>query len=303
MQTSILYLRRSGRSRPAFGRARGLVRRLSGRLLTLVGLAVGPGWVQAQTPRPAPATAQLPAPARKALYQASFEQHAAQLYVRAGLGEAGLTLPVFREGLVGYYNLQAARATSKGKGRHKHQARGRSPLAPVLTLIDFARPSNQKRLWVINLAEGRLLFHTLVAHGRGTGDIEPVAFSNLDGSNQSSLGFYRTAADTYEGKHGTSLKIKGLDPGFNTNAEDRAVVVHGADYVCADYIKQHGHLGRSEGCPALPVAQTKAIIQAIKGHSVLYLHGPAAAGFHSHWLDLDSAVEVFAQTQRLAVLR
>ncbi|WP_375416144.1 murein L,D-transpeptidase catalytic domain family protein [uncultured Hymenobacter sp.] len=271
-------------SLPSAGRAPRLTHWL---LMAALWLSAGPALAQ-QSPRPS-AAGQLPAQARKALYSASFEQHAARLYARAGLGPTGLTLPVFREGLVGYYNLQAA----AGKGRRTTR--------PVLTLIDFARPSHQKRLWVINIAEGRLLFHTLVAHGRGTGDVEPVAFSNLGGSNQSSLGFYRTAAATYEGKHGTSLKINGLDPGFNTNAESRAVVVHGAEYVCEDFIKQHGHLGRSQGCPALPVAQTKAIIQAIKGNSIMYLHGPAAARYRSKWLNVDTAVEIFAQTQGLAV--
>ena len=246
--------------------------------------------VRAQAPALKQAAAQLPPTARRALYQAGFEQYAARLYVRAGLGAQGLPLLVFREGLVGYFNLQAAGNDPRKAGK----------TAPVLTLIDFAQPSNRKRLWVINLTEGRVLFHTLVAHGRGTGDVEPVAFSNMDGSYQSSLGFYRTAPATYQGKHGLSLKLFGLDPGFNTNAASRAVVVHGADYVCEDFIRQHGHLGRSQGCPALPVAQTKAIIQAIKGNSVLYLHGPPAAKFRSKWLNMDTALEVFAQIQGLA---
>lgn len=83
----------------------------------------------------------------------------------------------------------------------------------------------------------------------------------------------------------------GLDPGFNTNAESRAVVVHGADYVCQDFVRAHGRLGRSQGCPALPVAETTAIIQAIRGGSVLYLHGPAGAGYHSQWLNVAVAGE------------
>ena len=262
---------------------------LSGTLMLVLWQGAGRAAAQ-QTPATTQAAAQLPAPARRAFYQASFEQYAARLYARAGLGAQGLPLPVFREGLVGYFNLQAA-----GQGRRQAAA-----TAPVLTLIDFAQPSHRKRLWVINLREGRVLFHTLVAHGRGTGDVEPVAFSNMDGSYQSSLGFYRTAPATYQGKHGLSLKIFGLDPGYNTNAASRAVVVHGADYVCEDFIRQHGHLGRSQGCPALPVAQTKAIIQAIKGNSVLYLHGPAVARFRSRWLNMDTALEMFAQTQGLA---
>ncbi len=254
----------------------------------LLGCVLATAPVLAQSPARQQAVAQLPAPARRALYQASFEQYAAQLYARAGLGAQGLSLAVFREALVGYYNLQAAARRPAGK------------TSPVLTLIDFAQPSHRKRLWVVNLQQGRVLFHTLVAHGRGTGDVEPVAFSNLGGSYQSSLGFYRTAPSTYQGKHGLSLKLFGLDPGFNTNAANRAVVVHGADYVCEDFIKKNGRLGRSQGCPALPVAETKAIIQAIKGNSIMYLHGPPAAKYQSKWLNMDTALLVFAQTQGLA---
>jgi hypothetical protein len=94
-----------------------------------------------------------------------------------------------------------------------------------------------------------------------------------------------------------SLKIRGLDPGFNTNAESRAVVVHGAEYVCEDFVKTHGRLGRSQGCPALPVAETAAIVKAIKGGSVVYLHGPATAGYRSQWLNLDTAVAAYASLQ------
>ena len=117
-----------------------------------------------------------------------------------------------------------------------------------------------------------------------------MAFSNKGGSEMSSLGFYRTAPTTYTGKHGLSLRLVGLDPGFNTNAESRAVVVHGADYVCEEFVRAHGRLGRSQGCPALPAGQAAAIVQAIKGGSVLYLHGPAQAGYRSRWLDVDGAV-------------
>ena len=109
----------------------------------------------------------------------------------------------------------------------------------------------------------------------------------------SSLGFYKTAPTTYQGKHGLSLKLHGLDPGFNTNAESRSVVIHGAEYVCEDFVKAHGRLGRSQGCPALPVAETAAIVRAIKGGSLLYLHGPARAGYRSRWLDADAAAASF----------
>ena len=228
----------------------------------------------------APAVAALPAAARRVYYLTAFEQQAAQLYAKLELGPTGLPLAVFREGLVGYYNL-------------RRPARRTGP--PVLTLIDFARPSQQKRLWVIDVDRGKVLFHTLVAHGKASGADVPMAFSNKDGSEMSSLGFYRTAPTTYRGKHGLSLKLEGLDPGFNSNAGNRAVVVHGADYVCQDFVKAHGRLGRSQGCPALPVAETAAIVQAIRGGSVLYLHGPAGAGYRSRWLNLDTAVSAYAQ--------
>ncbi|MBJ6109192.1 murein L,D-transpeptidase catalytic domain family protein [Hymenobacter sp. BT523] len=222
----------------------------------------------------------MPAPAQRAYYQTAFEQQTAQLYAKLGLSSSGLPLTVFREGLVGYYNLRPA-----GK---------RASAPPVLTLIDFSRPSQQKRLWVIDVEKAKVLFHTLVAHGKASGADVPLAFSDRNGSEMSSLGFYRTAPTTYTGKHGLSLKIKGLDPGFNTNAESRAVVVHGAEYVCEDFVKTHGRLGRSQGCPALPVAETAAIVKTIKGGSVLYLHGPARAGYRSRWLNLDTAVAAFA---------
>jgi hypothetical protein len=245
----------------------------------LLGLLAPVGQLAAQALPPA-AVASLPAPARRAYYQTAFEQRAAALYGRLGLGAAGLPLAVFREGLLGYYNLRPG-----GKP---------SAAPPILTLIDFSRPSQQKRLWVINVDEAKVLFHTLVAHGKASGADVPVAFSNKNGSEMSSLGFYRTAPAPYTGKHGLSLKLVGLDPGFNTNAESRAVVVHGAEYVCEDFVRAHGRLGRSQGCPALPVAETTAIVKTIKGGSVLYLHGPAGAGYRSRWLNLDTAVEAYA---------
>ncbi len=232
---------------------------------------------------PVAAINSLPPSARRAYYQTAFEQKAAQLYIKLGLSAQGLPLTVFRQGLVGYYNLRPAGRKTK--------------TPPVLTLIDFSRPSKQKRLWVINVEEGKVLFHTLVAHGKASGADVPMAFSNKNGSEMSSLGFYRTATTTYTGKHGLSLRLIGLDPGFNTNAESRAVVVHGAEYVCQDFVNSHGRLGRSQGCPALPVAETTAIVKTIKGGSVMYLHGPEEARFKSRWLNVDTAVTAFAGMQ------
>ena len=251
-------------------------------LFSLLLLLAVPARAGAQVIAPG-AMAALPAAARQAYFQTAFERQAVQLYAKLGLGETGLPLGVFREGLVGYYNLRGASR--------------RTTDSPVLTLIDFSKSSQQKRLWVINVAKAKVLFHTLVAHGKASGADVPLAFSNRGGSEMSSLGFYRTASTTYTGKHGLSLKIMGLDPGFNTNAEHRAVVVHGAEYVCEDFVKAHGRLGRSQGCPALPVAETAAIVRAIQGGSVLYLHGPAGAGYRSRWLNTAGAAAAFAGTR------
>ena len=228
---------------------------------------------------PPAVVAAMPAAARRAYHQTVFERAAVQLYAKLGLAAEGLPLAVFREGLVGYYNL---RPTD-------------SP--PVLTLLDFSQPSQQKRLWVIDVERAKVLFHTLVAHGKASGANVPMAFSNKGGSEMSSLGFYRTAPTTYTGKHGLSLKLVGLDPGFNTNAASRAVVVHGAEYVCEDFVRAHGRLGRSQGCPALPVAETTAIVKAIKGGSIMYLHGPAGAGYRSQWLNVAAAGEALLATR------
>ncbi|WP_083320775.1 murein L,D-transpeptidase catalytic domain family protein [Hymenobacter glacialis] len=249
-------------------------------LLGLLVIGLLPSQQAAAQNVPSQALPTLPPAARRAYFQAAFEQRAAQLYAKLGLAAAGLSLDVFRKGLVGYYNLRPA-----GQG---------AAAPPVLTLIDFSRPSSLKRLWVINVEQGKVLFHTLVAHGKASGANVPMTFSNKNGSEMSSLGFYLTAPTTYTGKHGLSLRLEGMDPGYNTNAESRAVVVHGADYVCQDFVEAHGRLGRSQGCPALPLAETTAIVKAIKGGSVLFLHGPKGVKYSSQWLNVDTAVSSFA---------
>ncbi|MEO8795875.1 MAG: murein L,D-transpeptidase catalytic domain family protein, partial [Daejeonella sp.] len=161
-------------------------------------------------------------------------------------------------------------------------------------IVDFNKPSTKKRLWIVDLDNNKLLFNTLVAHGQGSGDDLAQNFSNLENSHQSSLGFYVTS-DIYSGKHGLSMKLDGMDAGFNTNAKDRSVVVHGAAYVSQDFIKTHGRLGRSYGCPALPVEMTKTIIDHIKGKTTLYINGPAKT-YKSKFADLNQAVNSFITT-------
>ncbi|RYG34159.1 MAG: murein L,D-transpeptidase catalytic domain family protein, partial [Chitinophagaceae bacterium] len=143
----------------------------------------------------------------------------------------------------------------------------------VLTIVDFSLPSNEKRLFVIDVEEEKVLFNTYVAHGRGSGEKMAQRFSNVPESFQSSLGFYSTSS-TYQGKHGYSLRLSGLEPGFNNLAEERAIVIHSADYVSEGFIRTKGYLGRSWGCPALPEKLNKPIIDEIKNGSCLFIYSP-----------------------------
>lgn len=146
----------------------------------------------------------------------------------------------------------------------------------ILTLIDFSLSSNTKRLWVIDLNSNVVLFNTLVAHGRNTGNEYANSFSNVSESFKSSLGFYATG-EIYSGKHGASLKLDGLEKGINSNARDRAVVIHGADYVSESFIHNNKRLGRSLGCPAIPLELTDKIIKTIKDKSCLYIYHPSSS--------------------------
>ena len=144
---------------------------------------------------------------------------------------------------------------------------------PVLTLIDYSRPSTLPRLWVLDLVSGTVRFHTLVAHGRGSGLGRAVAFSNVPESKQSSLGLFRTE-ETYDGAHGYSLRLIGLEAGVNDLAYARNIVIHGADYVTAKFARRHGRLGRSWGCPALDPSVHRSVIDTIRGGSALFAYYP-----------------------------
>lgn len=143
----------------------------------------------------------------------------------------------------------------------------------TLTVIDFSLPSTQKRLWVYDLASRALLFHEHVAHGRGSGANMATAFSNVPESNQSSLGLFRTG-EAYIGKHGLSLRLDGLERGINDRARERAIVIHGADYVNAATARTQGRLGRSLGCPAVRPEISKPLINAVKDGGLLFAYYP-----------------------------
>lgn len=145
----------------------------------------------------------------------------------------------------------------------------------LLTIVDFNLPSTQKRMWILDMNTKKVLFNTYVAHGQGTGGNMATKFSNTSNSHQSSLGFYVTA-ETYYGKNGLSLFIDGMEKGFNSNARNRYVVIHGADYATEGFIKNRGRLGRSYGCPAVPTKLSKEIINTIKGKSVLFIYSENA---------------------------
>jgi hypothetical protein len=152
---------------------------------------------------------------------------------------------------------------------------GAIPMPPTLTLIDYSLPSTTPRLWVFDLASGRLLFHELVAHGRNTGENLAQHFSDAMNSRESSLGLFRTA-DTYVGSNGYSLRLDGLEPGFNSHARERAIVVHGATYVSDAFASAQGRLGRSWGCPALRTAIAQKVIDTIRGGGVIFSYFPDA---------------------------
>lgn len=143
----------------------------------------------------------------------------------------------------------------------------------IITIIDFSLQSDRERLWVLDLKQGKVLFHCLVSHGRNSGELEAKNFSNIPGSYASSPGFYATG-ETYIGKHGLSLTLDGLESGINDKARARAIVIHGADYVSDEFIRSNGRLGRSLGCPAVPVELSENIIKTIKGGSCLFIYAP-----------------------------
>lgn len=145
----------------------------------------------------------------------------------------------------------------------------------ILTVIDFTLPSTKKRMYVLDMKNKKLLFHTIVSHGRNSGEKYATKFSNKHGSLQSSLGFYLTDA-TYQGGNGYSLRLAGLEKGINDQAMARAVVIHGADYCSEKVIRSTGRLGRSYGCPALPRTLNKPIINTIKNGSLLFIYAEDA---------------------------
>ncbi len=183
-----------------------------------------------------------------------FQQHAKTVYDACGLAKAGLPWHVFLKALTGYYG--------KGPGFWPKK---------VLAIADFDQPSSVERLYAVDLQQQKLLFKTLVAHGKNSGWEIAESFSNTPGSLQSSLGFYKTA-ETYHGKYGLSLKLDGLEPDINDKARERDIVMHPADYVSESFVKNNRRLGRSFGCPAIPYEKGGEVIQALKNGACLFIY-------------------------------
>ncbi len=168
-------------------------------------------------------------------------------------------------GLYGKLDLDIFRQAINGMKEYEFEK------SSLLTIIDYTRASHEKRLFVLDLASSRILYHTLVAHGKKSGEHYAEDFSNKNRSLMSSPGFYKTA-ETYVGQHGYSLKLDGLEEGINDHARERFIVIHGADYVSESFIRKHGRIGRSWGCPALPLHLSKKVINLIKEGSCLYIY-------------------------------
>ena len=205
--------------------------------------------------------------------KAYFMQYMEEIYNTAQLNDAGLDLSVFQKAVTGYFNLKATNKVPQ--------------YSSVITIVDLAKSSRTKRMWIVDLINKELLLNTWVAHGNGSGDDMANHFSNEIESHASSLGFY-IADDIYNGKHGRSLRLDGMDEGFNDNARSRAIVIHAAPYVSPKAINQLGRLGRSEGCPAVSPKVAAKVINTIKGKSVLFINGNDSS-YSSKYLDEDIA--------------
>ena len=145
-----------------------------------------------------------------------------------------------------------------------------------LAVIDYSKPSTDKRIWVFDVSNEKLLHHEFVTHGSGSGQNMATRFSNVEGSHATSLGLFRTA-ETYQGGNGYSLRMDGLDPGFNDHARSRAIVMHGAWYANPELIRTQGRLGRSQGCPALREQVAKVVIDTLKQRQLLFSYADDAA--------------------------
>ncbi len=160
------------------------------------------------------------------------------------------------------------------KGFQRLVQEGRLLNDSIISIVDFSQPSGQKRLYILDLKNNKMLFNTFVAHGQNSGREWAQQFSNQGSSYMSSPGFYVTR-ETYEGHNGYSLKLEGVERGINDKAYARGIVVHGARYVSQAIASAQGYVGRSWGCPAVPMEESKPIINTIKNGSCVFIYHPS----------------------------
>jgi hypothetical protein len=189
----------------------------------------------------------------------NISTRASLLYDMLDLGEKGLSREAFEFAYKGYQQLLVKKMVLR---------------PDYLTICDFSQSSKQKRLYLIDIINNKIVLNTYVAHGRNSGGEYATRFSNNPSSLQSSLGFYVTK-NTYTGEHGLSLRVEGLEPGFNDKAARRAIVIHGADYIEDGWLHRSSCMGRSYGCPAVPQKESNAIIQTIKNGTCLFIYHPS----------------------------
>ncbi len=193
--------------------------------------------------------------------------------VEAATANASLTVAAWRDAAVSAID---ARVFELALGASRCAIKNGAVANPsTLTVIDYSKASTEARMWVLDLQGRRLLYEELVAHGQGTGDNFATKFSNQPDSHQTSIGLFVTD-DTYVGRNGYSLRLDGLERGFNDRARERAIVMHGAPYVNASITKSLGRLGRSHGCPAVRDAVARQLIDTVKGGNLVFSYYPDA---------------------------
>jgi hypothetical protein len=195
---------------------------------------------------------------RKEAEKAAFREEVSSLYEQTDLKEMGLSRKALEYALKGYYYLLEHHRLAKNN---------------ILTICDLSQSSRNKRMYVVDLEQKKVVINTYVAHGRNSGTEYARSFSNNPRSHKSSLGFYVTEG-TYLGTNGLSLKIRGQERGFNDRADGRNIVIHGSEYVGSDYLRMNSFTGRSFGCPAVPAEEIETVIETIKEGSCLFIYHP-----------------------------
>lgn len=202
-----------------------------------------------------------------------LEKYADNIYESAHLQQTGLDFGVFKKAVTGFLNLKIEKKFPVNNS--------------ILTICDLSKSSTEKRMWIIDMVAKSLILNTWVAHGRGSGENWATFFSDKNESHASSLGFYLTD-DIYYGKNGRSLRLDGLDEGFNTHARARAIVIHAADYVNPNIVSKIGYLGRSYGCPAVMPEVAGMVMDLLKQKTVLFINGNDSH-YNSKYLDEEVA--------------